>query len=223
MGSYDFQKQLAFSRGIRENTDVETLKKIIFGCQDVIKAGIELDKKGIDYIATLRGGAQVFIDAKSREKGCSRFWKPSPELALEVWSVMPGGKYNTPKERQKVGWTLDESKLTDLVLFTYDISDTAECFLFPFQHLRMAFRHFYYDWTKRYKTDTQDSNRWESKCVFVPYDIVLDAISFISRYEPPPIKTEEKIREEPIKAVSTHDNQLTFDGFVQPRLFADYN
>lgn len=182
MGAYVFEQQIAFSRGIRERTDIQTLRNIIPKCKFVKKASLAEDKNGIDYIATLTGGAEVYIDAKARDKGCSRYWRGfKPELALEIWSVMPGGKFNTPKERSIPGWTLSDSKLTDLVLFTFHPSDTRECFLVGFQPLRMAFIQNHSIWANKYKNDIQESRsqsggRWQSKCVFVPIDEVLNAI-----------------------------------------------
>jgi hypothetical protein len=141
------------------------------GCVSVEIALTEMDRLGIDYIASLRGGAQVYIDAKARDVGCSQWWKGEPELALEDWSVVrengnPG----------KVGWTLDESKQTNLVLFTFDPEDTQLCYLVSFQLLRVAFRRNYNPWLRQYKQDTQQSPGWRSHCVFVPVSVVFDAI-----------------------------------------------
>ena len=174
MRTYNFDERLAFSKGTRQRTDLETIKSMIPGCTNVETANTEMDRQGIDYIATLRRGAAIFIDAKAREAGCSKFWNDGPELALEIWSVCPengnGGK---------VGWTLDESKQTNLVLFTFDPSDTAQCYLLSFQLLRAAFHNNFHQWTGIYQRDKQSSIDWKSECVFVPANVVLDAIQDI--------------------------------------------
>ena len=69
------------------DSDIAKIKNYFPNCSEVVRAKIDDDKQGIDYIATLKGGAQIFIDAKTREKGASCYWKHGePELALEIYS-----------------------------------------------------------------------------------------------------------------------------------------
>jgi len=173
MAAYDFDTMLAYSRGVRESTDLYTIKALIDGCTNVSKTDTATDRAGVDYVATLRGGAKVLIDAKARTPGCSRFWRNGPELALEVWSVLP----NKGKGQDgKTGWTLSESSGVHYILFTFDAADTPEVFMYPFQLLRMAFRRNLTEWKKEYKVDRQSSGQWQSECVFVPEKVVWDAI-----------------------------------------------
>jgi hypothetical protein len=173
--NYDFQERLEFSKGARQESDLATIMSLLDGCSSVTANNTDGNDNGIDYIATLRRGAEIFIDAKTRQKGCSRFWKNNePELAIERWSVMPGGKFNTT--HGKAGWTLDESKPTDMILYTFDSADCTTAFLFPFQSLRMAARRMVQHWMKRYKVDIQTSNNWQSQAVFVPASEVIAAM-----------------------------------------------
>jgi len=175
--TYGFAEQLEFSKGARQSTDAQTIMSLLDGCSSVVPATVELDKKGVDYIATLRKGAEVYIDAKTRKKGCGKYWhNGEPEVSIELWSVMPGGKYNTSQDRSKAGWTLDEAKITDMILYTFDREDTDTAYLFPFQPLRMAAKRMIGFWMKRFKVDVQDSRTWESKAVFVPASEVILAI-----------------------------------------------
>ena len=175
--TYDFQERLAFSQGARCASDAETIKALLDGCDTVTENVTVGNDNGIDYIAKLRKGAVVYIDAKTREKGCSKYWRGgSPELAIETWSVMPGGKFNTPKTQARAGWTIDESKPTDMILYTFDQSDCSTAFLLPFQSLRMAARRMLKDWMCKFKTDIQTSGGWQSQAVFVPADVVIDSI-----------------------------------------------
>lgn len=174
---YDFTERLTFSEGRRQDNDLETIKTMIVGCEDVKIAPVDLDRQGVDYVATLRKGAKILIDAKARDAGCSKHWNGEPELALEDWSVMPeNGSLG------KVGWTLDESKMTDLILFTFAPQDTPLCYLMSFQLLRIAFRRNYDQWRRQYKNDIQDSGAWRSRCVFVPVSIVFAAIQEVGTY-----------------------------------------
>jgi hypothetical protein len=172
---YLFSERLEFSKGIVQETDLATIRALIPGCTNIVLSTLEQDRNGTDYVATLRGGATVNIDAKRRDRGASRFWNGEPDLALEDWSVVP-----INGARGKAGWTLDESKETDLVLFMFDPEDTNECFLMAFQLLRVAFRRNHSEWISRYKDAFQRNPSWRSHCIFVPVSTVLDAIREVS-------------------------------------------
>lgn len=179
--THDFDKYLDWSKGSLGPEDRATIAAMVPGCISVEPSSELLDKAGVDWVATLRRGAQVLIDCKSRRPGCSRYWRQGPELALETWSVCPGGKFGIEKSKSKVGWTLCERKTVDLILFKFDPSDCRDVFLVCFQLLRIAFRNHHADWTGRFKVDTQDNGRFESRAVFVPADVVLQAIDLASR------------------------------------------
>lgn len=174
---YDFQERLEFSKGARQSTDLETIASLLDGCRSVVAAPKSLDVQGVDYIATLRRGAEVYIDAKTRTKGCSRYWRfGEPELAIEKWSVMPAQAC----PQGKTGWTLDEAKVTDMVLYTFDKADSPYAYLLPFQSLRMAARRMIEVWMQIYKVDRQTSNQsgrtYHSQAVLVPASVVFAAI-----------------------------------------------
>ncbi len=171
--THDFGEKLAFSLGARESFDMELLRQVIPGCVIVEKTDAETDKAGIDYVATLRRGAKVNIDAKAREKGASRFWKNGePELALEKWSVCP-----TESVKGKAGWTLSENSGADMILYTFDPEDSRDFYLLPFQHLRMAFVRNIMSWQSQYPAKRQNSGGWQSEAVFVPASVVLRAVT----------------------------------------------
>lgn len=165
-------ERIAFSQGIVRSTCEETIKAMLLGCISVEKTDLATDKTGIDYVATLRGGARVGIDHKAREKGCSRYWTEGPELALEIWSV----KKCPAHPHGVTGWTLSESKATEYTLHTFDVSDSQVAYMLPFQLLRLAFRRSFDTWNMRYKRASQNSGAWQSECMFVPAHVVLDAI-----------------------------------------------
>lgn len=172
MAMYDFDVMLQYSLGVREETDAETIKALIPGCVNVEKTAQEIDKTGVDFVATLRNGAEILVDAKTRTPGCSRYWMTGPELALELWSVKPQNG-----QKGKAGWTVCEAKNVDYVLFTFHPSDTDQVFLYPFQLLRIAFRNNYFAWRRMgYKTGTQSSGSWQSECIFVPETVVWDSV-----------------------------------------------
>ena len=133
--NYDFAERLEFSQGRRGERDAEILKKAIRDCVNVRKTDTETDKRGIDYIATLNGGAEIGIDVKARDNGVSKYWKNGKEdLVLEVWSVYPD-----EQNEGKLGWTLSDRTNVDLILYTFDEADSQNYYLLPYQLLRMAF------------------------------------------------------------------------------------
>ena len=170
---HGFRRKLAESKAAQRDIDINIIKASIAGCAKVEKTDEDTDRTGVDYIATLRRGGEILIDAKNRERGASRYWHDGkPELALEIWSVMPEA------DRQGVvGWTLNESTAVDYILYTFDASDTDECYLIPYQLLRMALIRQYKLWVETYGIRIQHSPRWRSMAIFVPARIVLEAVS----------------------------------------------
>jgi hypothetical protein len=175
----NWDDNLAFSKGAREMTDIDTIKQLLPNCKEVIIVeDPDMQRAGVDYVAVLEGGATVNIDSKGRTRGAAKYWKTAqPELALEVWSVMPEqGKTGTP------GWTFDTSKQTHMVLYHFD--DVPACYLIGYQSLRMAAVSNYADWYSKYCEPPQRSKRgdtaWKSQAMFVPVDVVLQAIRTVT-------------------------------------------
>lgn len=163
----DFFKKLRYSLGEQQKFDKDILKNHIPFCVSVEKTDTETDKTGIDYVATLRGGAKIYIDAKTREPGCSRYWKGEPELAIETWSVV---------EHRITGWTFKESSQVDYILYTFPEQDCKEYFFIPFQSLRKASIDNWHKWTSEYKRKKQVNRTYHSEAMFIPASVVLDAV-----------------------------------------------
>jgi len=175
----NWEKDLKFGRDNTKLKNKEDIFKLWF--EDLVcveDACVEDDKKGIDYYLTLENGQRLKIDTKTRRKGTKKYWKKRvvdgvcvlvPELALETWSVI----------KTKTGWTKDDSKNTDYVLFLFEEID--DCFLYPFQLLKRAFKKHEEKWYLKYKTAIQTTNsstgNWKSECIFVPVEVVWDTIS----------------------------------------------
>ena len=172
MGFYD---DLEFSMGSRKQADCEMIKAAIPHCVDVRKTDIKDDKAGIDYVATLDHGAEINIDAKTRRKGVK---KPNgfPELAIESWSDKPTVDRNGNKTPGKPGWTFSRSTNVDMILYSFDPTDWNKFYLVPFQHLRMAAIKNYWRWRENYRCSEQYNDSWISECIFVPADVVLEAV-----------------------------------------------
>ena len=164
-----WDEKLKYSLGQQQEFDIELLKQYIPDSVSVVKTNVEQDKKGIDYVVTLNGGATINIDAKTREPGCSKYWiNKQPELALEIWSV---------KEKKIIGWTLNTKTQVDYILYTFAREDCASFFLLPFQLLRKAFKQHGREWVNAYKSKLQKNKGYYSEAVFVPANVVLQAVS----------------------------------------------
>ena len=170
----DLQVDLSYSKN---SGDFAVVERILLGSFKesvlVCESTEQEDKKGIDYWVCLNEGNNVAVDLKLRRRDfCGN---NAHDIALEVWSVID---IDTGQGVIK-GWTLDETKHTDYVLFLY--SDTMRWHLFPFQLLRAAFENNVNDWCRQYKTATQNTgNKWASSCVFVPVVTVWRAMYNLS-------------------------------------------
>ena len=157
---------------------IERDKSIIMNnvphCEEVYKTNKEIDKKGADYIAKLQSGNLMYIDAKNRRKGASKYWKNGePELVLEIWSDIA---------KKVPGWTWKKDALADHILFTFYPEDSEKSYFFPTYELRNAFRKNGKKWAAEYGVHTNESEgangyRWKSMYIFVPANIVSAAIN----------------------------------------------
>lgn len=157
--AFDFTERWQFATVEHGCDDREIIQRCHPATVSVEPAGLEMDKRGVDFIATLEGGATVYWDVKRRERGCSRYWKMGPEVALEMWS---------DREAKRPGWTWDASKITHYVLFAFDPADHDRAYVAPFQALRAVFLRNGKRWLEQYEQPTQDNVRWLSQCLFVP-------------------------------------------------------
>lgn len=165
----DWKQKLEYSLAAAAEFDCRLLKEHIPGCVSVRKTDVETDKTGIDYVATLHGGAEVYIDAKTREQGCSRFWKNGiPELAVEIWSN---------RERKTQGWAWSGKSNVDYILYTFARSDCDRYWFIPFQLMRKALYENAQVWFRKYPYKTQRSNTWTSGALFIPAPELVAAVT----------------------------------------------
>jgi len=164
---YDFDERKQWSEGCAKNQSIsDILKANVPGFLSVKKATDNEDRHGTDWWVNLSNGQRLSIDVKAREMDWAL--RGEDDLALETWSVVG----------EKVGWTLDEQKRTDYILWHWE--ETGRWCLVPFRMLCKIFREHHDKWVGRYKTDKQTTVRgerkWQSECVFVPRGVVWGAI-----------------------------------------------
>lgn len=160
---FDFNKQLEMSSGFTVKADVKSiLLDLIPGAVAVTQAASENDKQGIDWWVELSTAKHLAVDAKVRSSDWAASHPAEDDLALETWSVV---------EKNVVGWTRDNKKRCDYVLWLW--TDTGRYCLIPFPMLCKVFSTHWEDWRTRYRTARQKTNRqfgdsYHSECTFVP-------------------------------------------------------
>lgn len=156
--NYDFTGQLLFSHGVCEKEGIaDILIDNIPNVIEIKKATLNEDKNGTDFWAVREGLPALSIDVKIRKTDPIKFNPPEDDLALETFSVL---------ENKTIGWTRNESKRTDYILWYW--TQTKRWCLIPFPLLCRIFQENWQIYRKKYKTRQQQSERWKSECVFVP-------------------------------------------------------
>ena len=164
---YQFQEELRWSFGTAPAAIESILLENIPGAVSVGKSSGGEDRQGIDYWVYRRYTHPISVDLKQRRDDPLTFATPKDDLALETWSV---------KERNIGGWTLDEKKRTDYILWHF--APTGRWVLIPFPMLCAVFQQNQAEWAQQYQTATQstDNGRYHSECIFVPRNTVWRAL-----------------------------------------------
>lgn len=159
---YDFTERLVMSSGHSANADVrDVLLSCIPGSLNAYPAAKENDRLGVDWWVEMTNARHLAVDAKVREVDWAATHADEDDLALETWSVV---------ERGIVGWTRDETKKCDFVLWLWH--DTGRYCLVPFPMLCHVFKANWEDWCSAHKVKRQRTlgggRDYHSECVFVP-------------------------------------------------------
>ena len=158
---YEFDERLAMSQGASENISIEKiLLDQIPGALNVNPSHEKNDRNGVDFWVEHESGKHLGIDCKVREEDWAL--KGFDDIALETFSVV---------EKNIKGWTLNQEKRTDYILWFW--KETGRWMLIPFPMLLAAFSKRVTAWSKVYKKAKQktyrsNGNHYHSECVFVP-------------------------------------------------------
>ncbi|NBW15835.1 MAG: hypothetical protein EBR82_48395 [Caulobacteraceae bacterium] len=163
VNEYDFDQQLMMSFGHAASVDVrDVLLSAIPGALDAREASRANDRLGVDWWVEMTNARHLAVDAKVREEDWLVGHPSEDDLALETWSVV---------EKQVVGWTRDENKRCDYVIWLW--KQTGRYCLVPFPMLCGVFSENWKMWSGVYKVSRQktrrsDGSEYHSECVFVP-------------------------------------------------------
>lgn len=163
---YGFDERFRMSNGRLANADVsDILRSSIPGSISVTRAGESDDRLGIDWWVERANERSLSVDVKIRSRDYSAVNPKSDDLALETWSVV---------EREVIGWTRDEAKRCDFILWLW--KDTGRWCLLPFPMLCRVFQELWQDWRATYRTERQKTTDrgtpYHSEVVFVPRRLI---------------------------------------------------
>jgi hypothetical protein len=183
MRVHDFVERLRFSQQIDGDMEdfLNYLVEIIPGGTGWKRATEDEDKKGIDYwILRDHGLPQLAIDVKHREiDPIERFG--SDDICIETTSIYVGPDKPPwmDEYRKKVGWTLDPSRRTDLVIYTWPLPNGRRgrrfwVVYFPFL-CYAALKHWRW-WAISHGEKIVYNNGYKTLCIFVPRNEVEEVI-----------------------------------------------
>jgi hypothetical protein len=167
----DFQTMLATSaEELDDPAVVEILMSKFPGAVTVERSDVGDDKGGTDVWVYRDSARPISIDLKRRDYDALKH-KGVDDLALEIWSNVAKGY---------VGWTLDESKGTDYVLWYF--TETGRHVILPFPPLCSVFLANLVKWQvefgpNRLTRSYEGFDEWDSEYLLVPRDVVNTAIA----------------------------------------------
>ena len=119
---YDFHERLQFSEGVGLTAEIlDHILKHIPAANRITRAMQDDDRNGTDYwVHREHNLPPVSIDMKNRELDpIANGW--GDDICIETTSVYRGPEARPYRDdlRKKPGWTLDERKRTDLIVYTW--------------------------------------------------------------------------------------------------------
>lgn len=185
-----FLQQLNFSEDIvLENSLVTHLTEIIPAATGVVKSVTSDDRNGTDYwIQRENHLPPISVDVKHRSfDPLIKFG--TDDACIETTSVYtgePNGKWKDD-HRAKVGWTLDESKRTDLIIYTWPATDTDRRYwILYFPLLCRASQLHWRTWAEQYGEKPAQNETYLTLSIYPPRTVIEAAIKELQqlRYHP---------------------------------------
>lgn len=175
---WDFRERLNFSEGVKINDAIlQHIVSIIPSAFRVEKSIISDDKNGTDYWILRKNLRPLSIDMKNREF-CPIERFGSDDACIETTSVYTGennGIWENNK-RIKIGWTLDETKETDYIIYTWPSGKMRRYWILPFSFLCTAGKRHWKEWTNFYKEKSAVNNGYLTLNVYVPRNVIAQAM-----------------------------------------------
>ena len=178
---HNFCERLAFSEGIEDGDEVlSAIARMVPNADQVIRASQDDDKQGTDYwITRTHGLPALSIDVKRRSY-CPIEKFNKDDACIETTSVYRGaGPPWVTERREKVGWTLDYSKRTDFIVYTWPNQDRTRFWILPFVPLCQAARINWRSWVNTYKEIPAANYNYQTLCVYPSRQEITQAMNVI--------------------------------------------
>lgn len=176
---HDFKERLKFSQGIELSGDVlKYISRIVPRNTGVRKATVLEDKSGTDYWIERVGNPPISIDVKHRGF-CPIEKFGSDDACIETTSVYKGAGPPWDEEerlKSKVGWTLDTTKRTDFIVYTWPKNKGVRFWVVPFLPLCAAARRNWRAWARKYEERSAKNNGYRTPSVYPPRQVIAKAI-----------------------------------------------
>ena len=184
---YEFRERLSFSRGVELHDGIiRHLLAIIPGSTGYRQATTAEDKSGTDLWVERRDLPDVSVDFKHRDI-CPIQRYGSDDVLVETCSVFRrpknpvlGDQY-PERFRESIGWTLDQRKRRDIVVYTWPAAGNRRRFLclwFPW--LLTVTLNNWRNWEFRYGVKEARNVGYSTIWVAVPRLVLIDEIAAIT-------------------------------------------
>lgn len=169
--THDFLERLEFSEGVDLGDAIlEHLRNSIPGSIAVEKTTKQEDKQGTDYWIKRLDLPPISVDVKHRSfDPIEKFG--SDDACIETTSVYVGPP-EPPwlnKFRKKPGWTIDSTKRTDLVVYTWPTDNGKRRFwIVYFPHLCSVAQRHWSTWAAKYGEKSARNDGYLTLSVYPP-------------------------------------------------------
>lgn len=178
---HDFKTKKEFSEGVINTSVLNELVSNVAAATGHKPASRESDKHGTDFwIERKHGLPPLSVDMKNRDY-CPIERFGTDDVCIETTSVYVG-PWKAPYEdkyRQAIGWTLNEKKRTDYIVYTWPSGDDKRRYwVVPFPFLCIATQRHWKEWAHTLKRGEVPvpNHGYVTLCVFPLRKIVVECM-----------------------------------------------
>lgn len=178
--THDFYERLAFSEGIEITGPLmERIANMVPNAIGIERADENADRNGTDYWI-LRSHRLPTLSVDVKHRGfCPIERFGSDDACIETTSVYIGQSPWKDSGRRKVGWTLDYSKRTDFVVYTWPNGEGTRYWILPFVPLCRAARDNWRVWAAQYGERPAKNNGYLTLSVYPPRSTIAKAMKAV--------------------------------------------
>ena len=174
MSFHDFNDRVAFSEGIGLSDSIENhIINSIGGAYEIVRANLIEDKSGVDYWVLRNELKPLSIDVKHRSF-CPIEKYGSDDACIETTSVYKGPNNGNwlDKHRLTMGWTLNKSKQTDYILYTWPYGNKLRFWILPFPFLCVAAQKHWQQWAEKYTERPARNDGYLTLAIYPPRKVI---------------------------------------------------